>query len=88
MSNSSKTDWARVDALTDETINTSDIPPLASGFFAKAKLRMPKPVEVTLHIAPDVLAWFRSTGPDWEQRADAALRIYAAAHHAASSAGD
>jgi uncharacterized protein (DUF4415 family) len=86
MSNSSKTDWTRVDAQTDETINTSDIPPLGESFFAKAQLRPPqKPVSVTLQVDPNVLAWFRSTGTDWEQRAGAALRLYAAAHQADSS---
>jgi hypothetical protein len=42
MKNSSGTDWERVDTLTDETIDTSDIPPLTASFFARAKLRMPK----------------------------------------------
>lgn len=37
----SETDWARVDALTDETIDTSDVPPLDDTFFANAKVRMP-----------------------------------------------
>ena len=38
----SQTDWARVDAMTDEEIDTSDIPPLTDDFFKKAKLWMPK----------------------------------------------
>lgn len=42
MSNTSKTDWARIDAMSDEDIDTSDIPPLSEEFFAKAQLRMPK----------------------------------------------
>jgi hypothetical protein len=36
MSKLSATDWARIDALTDETIDTSDIPPLSDAFFARA----------------------------------------------------
>ncbi len=35
----SGTDWARVEAMTDEEIDTSDIPPLDETFFANAKLR-------------------------------------------------
>ncbi|WP_375509420.1 hypothetical protein [uncultured Nostoc sp.] len=42
MNNTSRTDWARVDAMSDEDIDTSDIPPLSEEFFAKAQLRMPK----------------------------------------------
>jgi uncharacterized protein (DUF4415 family) len=77
----SETNWAQVDALTDETIDTSDIPPLTQSFFARATLRMPKqPVSVTVHIDPDVLAWFKAQGDEYEQRINAALHIYAEAH--------
>jgi hypothetical protein len=41
MNNPSGTDWARVDALTDDEIDTSDIPPMTEEFFAKATLRLP-----------------------------------------------
>ena len=30
--NTSQTDWARIDAMSDENIDTSDIPPLSSDF--------------------------------------------------------
>ena len=81
----SATNWAKVDALTDETINTSDIPPLTDAFFARATLRHPQhPVPVTMNIDPEVLAWFRAQGGDWEQRINAALRLYAEAHKAYS----
>jgi hypothetical protein len=42
MSNTSRTNWARIDAMTDDDIETSDIPPLTEEFFAKAKLQMPR----------------------------------------------
>lgn len=38
----SRTDWARIDAMTDEEIDTSDIPPLTEEFFKNATWRMPK----------------------------------------------
>ena len=38
----SATDWARVDQMTDEEIDTSDIPPLDDSFFAGAKWRLPR----------------------------------------------
>ena len=34
MSNTSKTNWAKIDAMTDDDIDTSDIPPLTDEFFA------------------------------------------------------
>jgi uncharacterized protein (DUF4415 family) len=80
---SSATDWARVDALTDATIDPSDIPGLSQSFFRRAKLRMPhQSVSVTVHIDSDVLAWFQATGAEYEKRINAALRIYAEAHQA------
>ncbi len=80
-----RTNWERVDALTDEMIDTSDIPPLTDDFFARATLRLPQhSVPVTMSIDPEVLAWFRAQGDEWEQRVNAALRLYAEAHKAYS----
>ncbi len=68
MNKSSKTDWDRIGAMTDEMIDTSDIPPLSESFFDKATLRMPRqPVAVTMHVDPDVLAWFQKHGNQYEQ---------------------
>ena len=51
MNKPSQTDWERIDKLTDEEIDTSDIPPLDDSFFAKAKLRMPQPqVSVAMRV--------------------------------------
>lgn len=80
----SETDWARVDALTDAEIDTSDIPPLSDEFFRRSHVRLPGgKVAVTVRIDPDVLAWFKAQGADYEQRMHAALRLYAEAHKAA-----
>jgi uncharacterized protein (DUF4415 family) len=81
MNKPSTTNWERVDALTDETIDTSDIPPLTEEQLTRAILRMPRePIAVTVHIDPEVLAWFKAQGPDYERCMNAALRIYAEAH--------
>jgi len=92
MKRQSRTDWARVDALTDAEIDLSEVPELDESFFANAILRMPRhPVAVTLHIDPEVLAWFKAQGETYEDRVNAALRIYAEAHrvytHAPAGAG-
>ena len=84
MNKHSETDWARIDAMSDDEIDTSDIPPLTEDFFKRAKVRLPKhQVPVTMHVDPDVLAWFKAQGEGYEQRMNAALRIYAEAHKAA-----
>ena len=38
----SKTDWARVDRITDDEIDTSDIPPLDDAFFERAIRVLPR----------------------------------------------
>nr|VFK26137.1 MAG: BrnA antitoxin of type II toxin-antitoxin system [Candidatus Kentron sp. MB]VFK35455.1 MAG: BrnA antitoxin of type II toxin-antitoxin system [Candidatus Kentron sp. MB]VFK77399.1 MAG: BrnA antitoxin of type II toxin-antitoxin system [Candidatus Kentron sp. MB] len=74
---SSKTDWERVDALTDGQIDISDIPPLSDAFFAKATLQMPKErATVTVRIDSDVWAWYAAQGDDCERRMNMALRRY------------
>jgi uncharacterized protein (DUF4415 family) len=81
MSNTSRTDWSRIDAMTDDDIDTSDIPPLTDEFFSKAKLRMPSSPITTVSVPVDseTLTWFQSKGEDAEQHMTAALKIYAAA---------
>ena len=88
MSNTSKTDWSRVDAITDEDIDTSDIPPLTDDFVSKAKLRMPQSPLATVEVQIDskTLEWFQSKGEDAEQHMIAALQIYAEAQKNAAAA--
>lgn len=77
----SETDWARVDGMTDEEVDTSDVPPLGDEFFAAAQWRMPRrKTAVTLSVDDDVLRWFEAQGAEFQQRINAALRIYAEAH--------
>lgn len=42
MNKHSETDWAKLEAMTDEEIDTSDIPPLDNDLFAIGELRLPK----------------------------------------------
>ena len=77
----SKTDWERVDAMSDEDIDTSDIPPLDKEFFANAQIRLPKrKVPITIRLDPDVLAWFRNLGKGYQTHINAVLRTYMEAH--------
>jgi uncharacterized protein (DUF4415 family) len=77
----SGTDWKRIEALTDEEIDTSDIPPLGDAFFADAKLHAPPgKVPVIVSLDADVFEWFRAQGEEYRSLINAALRIYAEAH--------
>ncbi len=81
MSNTSKTDWTRVDAMNDEDIDTSDIAPLSEEFFGKAQWRIPESfVTVTVPIDPETFAWFQAQGETAQQQMAVALRIYADAN--------
>jgi uncharacterized protein (DUF4415 family) len=80
MNKPSETDWKRVDEMTDEEIDTSDIPPLDDSFFAKAKLRMPKQVSVTMLVDVDLLEWFKAQGEEYESLINTALRSYVEDH--------
>lgn len=77
----SKTDWARIDALTDGSIDTSE--GLPDEFFGRAELRLPEKhrTAVTLAIDAETLAWFQAQD-DYETRVNAALKLYAEAHKA------
>jgi hypothetical protein len=47
MNNSSETNWAKLDAMTESEIDTSDIPPLTEEFFNKSRWWKPVAPECT-----------------------------------------
>ena len=74
---SSRSDWQRVDAMSDAEIDTSEIPKLDKSFFDNATLRLPeKKHSVTVRLDSDVLEWFRSQGKGYQTRINAVLRLY------------
>jgi uncharacterized protein (DUF4415 family) len=75
-----RTDWARVEALTDEQIATAvrddpdAAPILDADWFASATLVMPKPKEqISIRLDRDVLEHFRQY-PRYQTRINAILR--------------
>lgn len=80
-SNKSLTDWKRLDSMTDDEIDTSDIPAVTPEMFAKAvvkrglKTRASKS-QLTLRVDSDVVKWFRSHGRGYQTRINALLRAY------------
>jgi uncharacterized protein (DUF4415 family) len=86
-----RTDWARVDALTDEEIEAAvrddpDAAPIVDeDWFAGATLVMPKPKEqISIRLDTDVLEHFRKY-PRYQTRINAILR--AAMEHEKKKAG-
>ncbi len=81
MNKNTKTNLDRFDALTDDMIDTSDIPPLTDDFFASAKWRLPKEkVKVLVEVESEVAQWFRSQGKNHQQLLADALRRFAEEH--------
>jgi uncharacterized protein (DUF4415 family) len=77
-----KTDWKRVDALTDEEIDraiASDpdaAPILDDEWFKNAQLVYPDKQMISIRLDSDVLKHFRDTGPRWQTRINSVLRAY------------
>jgi len=72
----SRTNWERVDGITDREIDYSDIPPLDASFFREAILWPGPKKQVTLRLDPDVLTYFRKQGKGYQSAINAVLRRY------------
>ena len=77
-----KTDWKRVDALTEPRIDEAaasdpDALPTDAAFWRDAKLVIPeRKVPVSLRLDRDVVDWFKSQGRGYQSRINAVLRSY------------
>lgn len=79
----SKTDWARVDAMTEEELEASidheeegefDLNDLGLAYKSSG---MPKPAEeVTLHLDGRIIDWFKAQGGHYQLRMAAVLHNY------------
>jgi uncharacterized protein (DUF4415 family) len=76
----SETDWAKVDALTQEDVERQadeDDGPLADGWEKTVVIGLPPGKEaVKLRIDRDVLHWFRRTGKGYQTRMNNVLRAF------------
>lgn len=87
-SRKSRSDWARVRALTDRDIVVDrDAPEWTPEMFARAVVKkgLKTPASkslLSLRIDSDVLSWFRSQGRGYQSRMNALLRAYMEAHKA------
>jgi uncharacterized protein (DUF4415 family) len=77
---SSKTDWRRLEKITDEEIRAGieadpDIRPTDDEFWKGARVVRPAKEPVAVLLDPDVIAWFRRSG-DIEARINDILRVH------------
>ena len=76
-----KSDLKRIDQMTDEDIDYSDIPEVDASFFATARVVVPPgKKQVTIRLDSDVLAWLKEQGRGYQTRINAILRAYYEAH--------
>ena len=77
-----KTDWPRVDAMTDEEVTANaesdpDARPYTDDEWAEVEfIERPAKVPVGLKLDADVHAWFKSRGRGYQTRINAVLRRY------------
>lgn len=76
-----KTDWARVDALTDEEIakavaNDPDAVPLDVDWSDAVLVLPPKKKAISIRVDEDVLDFFKREGDGYQRRINAVLRSY------------
>jgi uncharacterized protein (DUF4415 family) len=76
-----KTDWAVVDALTDEEIaeavrNDPDAVPLDIDWSEAVVVIPPKKKAISIRVDEDVLDYFKKQGSGYQRRMNAVLRSY------------
>lgn len=70
-------DWKRFERLSDNDIDTSDIPELGPDFWKQARVVFPKKKQsIALRVEEDILEWFKQGGRGYQSRMLAVLRSY------------
>ena len=83
----SETNWAKLDAMTDEEIDYSDIPPITDEMWAKGVWRKGLKQDLTngqetLAIDREVIEFFKAQERDYQTKINQILRAYMEAHQA------
>lgn len=87
----SQTDWAQLDAMTEEEVERLAAEDMAElgidpAWMEHATVRFPRPKErVTVRLDPDVLDWLKAQGRGYQTRINAILRAYYEAQKAKNS---
>jgi uncharacterized protein (DUF4415 family) len=70
-----KSDLKRIDAMTDENIDYSDIPPLGDEFFTQKTVSFsPSKQQLTIQLDQDILEWLKAQGKGYETQINHILR--------------
>ena len=82
------TDFERLDKMSDDDIDFSDIPRTTAEFWARAVVKkglkpIPRKQQITLRIDDDVITYFRHLGKGYQTKINQLLRSYMDAHKSA-----
>ena len=73
-----KAEAERIEAIREEDIDFSDIPPLSDEFWKNAKrfgdIYRPQKKQITVRLDADVLDWLKSSGKGYQTRLNDILR--------------
>ena len=77
----SKTDWARLNAASDEAQPTPDHPEaelqhIVRGLVRKGLKPLPPKASISLRVDQDVLEWFKAQGTGYQTRINTVLRAF------------
>jgi uncharacterized protein (DUF4415 family) len=81
----SQTDWARIDQMTDEDIDFTDLPEITDEMWGKGVLQKglktdsPKPQQI-LTVDSDIIEFFKARGLDYQTKINELLRAYVKFH--------
>ncbi len=77
-----KSDLPRIDAMSDEEIDYSEIAATDAEFWEAAEVNLPSvKKQVTLRIDPDIVEFFKAAGQQgYQTRINAVLRSYVKSH--------
>ena len=77
MSTSSKTNFKRINKLSDKDIDYSDIPETDEEFWSDAEILFPtKKTHVSIRLDDDIISWFKQFGKGYQTKINSVLKSY------------
>ena len=72
-----RSDLKKIDAMSDEDIDYSDIPEFDEAFLDSVEMKFsPGKKQIALRVDTDVLEWMKAQGKGYQSRMNAVLRAY------------
>jgi uncharacterized protein (DUF4415 family) len=77
VSTSSKTNYKRINKLSDKDIDYSDIPETDEKFWSDTEVLFPtKKTHVSIRLDDDIISWFKQFGRGYQTKINSVLKSY------------